>query len=182
MIRGRWVVATPENVIGDGAVAVADGRIVSVGPAAEVEARYSAARRLEHPQGIVLPGLIDCHVHTCQQLARGLASDVGPGEWPARILPFEGRMSEDEVVASVELACVEMIRTGTTAFVEACANPLHIDAVAEAFARSGLRAVLTRSTVEHVAPGSHAPRAFIMDGRRNIRETRDMIQIGRAHV
>lgn len=81
---------------GPGAVAVSDGRIVAAGP--EVEAR--AERRLEFPEGLLLPGLVDFHTHpdphasrfgvdpnrhllpygTTTALSQG---DAGASNWPA---------------------------------------------------------------------------------------------------
>jgi len=59
------------RVISDGALAIADGRIVWVGPATEVSRRFVPAYRLDAPGRIAMPGLLDTHFHTGQQLLRG---------------------------------------------------------------------------------------------------------------
>ncbi|MEY2747425.1 MAG: hypothetical protein RL112_2467 [Planctomycetota bacterium] len=51
------------RVVPDGAVAIVDGRIADVGPARELEARWSSARRLDARGGLVLPGFVDAHSH-----------------------------------------------------------------------------------------------------------------------
>lgn len=51
------------GVIRDGAVAVAQGEVLAVGPRAEIEARYDAPRRISAEGGTLLPGFIDAHTH-----------------------------------------------------------------------------------------------------------------------
>jgi imidazolonepropionase-like amidohydrolase len=68
---GRVVTGPHGRVLADGAVLVRDGVITDVGPSAEVESRAPAGvTRHVHPEGTLLPGLIDAHVH--------LALDAGP--------------------------------------------------------------------------------------------------------
>lgn len=51
------------GVIENGAVAVADSRIVAVGPSGEVLAGYSADERIDATGKVVCPGFVDCHTH-----------------------------------------------------------------------------------------------------------------------
>jgi imidazolonepropionase len=53
------------EVLADGAVAVAGGLIVAVGPAAELEARYAARERIDAGGRLVTPGFVDPHTHAC---------------------------------------------------------------------------------------------------------------------
>jgi 5-methylthioadenosine/S-adenosylhomocysteine deaminase len=163
-------------VIPRGAVAISKDRIVDIGPRSEVEARVQARGVIDCTGQVIMPGLIDCHVHTCQQTARGLADDVPVAEWLSRIVGFEAAMDEEDVVASVRLACLEMIRSGTTGFIEACANPIYVDAVAEVFVESGLRAALTRSSMQHADPTWAAPDRFVMTPDENVAATAAMIR------
>jgi 5-methylthioadenosine/S-adenosylhomocysteine deaminase len=178
LLRGGYVVPQERmgQVIEDGAVAIRGNRIVDVGAAAEVGARVRATRTIECGGRAILPGLVDCHVHTCQSTARGLADDVPVGEWLTRIVGFEAYMQEEDVVASVRLACLEMIKSGTTGFIEACMNPLYVDAAAEVVAEAGLRCALTRSNMEQREPTWDAPDAFIQGGESSVDATRAMIK------
>jgi 5-methylthioadenosine/S-adenosylhomocysteine deaminase len=162
-------------VIENGAVAVSGNRIVAVGPAAELAGTMSAKKTIDCAGKAVLPGLIDLHVHACQQLARGLADDVGVLDWLSRIVAFEASMDEQDVYASVKAACLEMIRGGTTSFVEGCANPFYVDAAAQAVVDSGMRGVITRSTMEIQEPDWKTPDPFLMDAATNLKATGDMI-------
>ena len=61
----------------DGAILVKNGRIEAIGSAREIEHRLPAdCERIELPDRWILPGFVNSHVHTSQQLARGLADDV----------------------------------------------------------------------------------------------------------
>lgn len=177
LING-WVVTGDgsNSVIENGAVATAGNRIIAVGPAMEVSARVAAKRTIDCSGKAILPGLIDCHVHTCQQLARGLADDISVRQWLERIVAFESAMNEEDVAASGRLACLEMIKSGTTSFIEACANPFHVDAVGLALEESGLRGVLTRSCMEIPESDWKTPDAFVMSADDNFHGTARMIE------
>jgi 5-methylthioadenosine/S-adenosylhomocysteine deaminase len=178
LLTGGYVLTQdpPGAVIENGAVALLNDRIVDVGRAADVAQRVHARRVVDCSGKAVLPGLIDAHVHTCQQLARGLADEVPVAEWLDRIVPFEAEMDERDVHVSVLAACLEMIKSGTTGFMEACANPLHVDAAAEAMERSGLRANLTRSTMDRQQGDWTVPHPFLMSTERHLDETRRMMK------
>lgn len=67
----------------------------------------------------ILPGLINCHTHSAMILFRGLAEDLPLKEWLEReIWPREQKLTEDDVYWGTKLACLEMIKTGTTTFNE----------------------------------------------------------------
>ena len=67
----------------------------------------------------VLPGFINCHCHSAMILFRGYADDLPLKEWlEKKIWPLEKKLTEDDVYWGTKLACLEMIKTGTTAFNE----------------------------------------------------------------
>ena len=178
LLTGGWVITQegPGTVIHKGAVAITRDRIVDVGTAVELDERVNPRRIIDCTGKAVLPGFVDSHVHTCQQLSRGLADEVPVSEWLARIVPFEGEMDEDDVHVSVQAACLEMIKSGTTGFMEACANALYIDAAADAMEASGMRANLTRSTMDMQQPDYKVPNPFLMSTERHLAETEAMIR------
>jgi 5-methylthioadenosine/S-adenosylhomocysteine deaminase len=177
LLTGGWVVTADaaHTVIEDGAVAIQGNRIVAVGPAARLAQEYASERTIDCTGKAVLPGLIDGHVHTCQQLARGLADDIPVREWLEKIVAFESAMDEEDVASSARLACLEMIKSGTTSFIEACANPFHVDAVGYSLEESGLRGVLTRSCMELPETDWKTPDAFVMSADDNFNGTVRMI-------
>ncbi|KAL6851952.1 hypothetical protein ACP4OV_020137 [Aristida adscensionis] len=136
------------RVLRGGAVAVAGDRIAAVGPSAEVLAAFpGAARALDLGGRIVLPGFVNTHVHTSQQLARGIADDVDLMTWlHGRIWPYESHMTEEDSYASTLLCGIELIRSGVTCFAEAGGQ--FVSEMARAVELLGLRACLTKSTMD----------------------------------
>ncbi|EGQ62068.1 amidohydrolase family protein, partial [Acidithiobacillus sp. GGI-221] len=119
VIRARWVVPVrPRTVLHDHALAVQDGRIVAIGPAAEILTRYTAASMTHLDQHVLMPGLVNAHTHAAMTLMRGLADDLPLMTWlNAHIWPVEGRfVSPGFVAIGTELAVAEMLRGGTTTF------------------------------------------------------------------
>ena len=153
IIAGDLVVTMDEDntVLAGGAVAVDGGRIVAVGPLNEITAEYSAAETLAGEERVVMPGLINGHTHAAMSLLRGIADDLALEEWlMSYIFPTEVRFVDAEFVRiGTELACWEMIRGGTTTFVDMYYFP---DAVAEAVEDCGLRALIAPTVIDQKSP------------------------------
>src|ERR1035438_2579232 len=77
----RWVITedAQHRVIENGAVAVTGGRIVGVGTRADIDAKFQAKHRLDRPDAILAPGLINTHTHAAMSLFRGIADDNQQG-------------------------------------------------------------------------------------------------------
>ena len=122
IIMGDYVVSmdASASVYENGAVAIDDGLILAVGPAKEITAEYSAAETLAGANRIVMPGLVNGHSHAAMTLLRGVADDLGLMDWLNNyIFPAEVQFVDSEFVRiGTELACWEMIRGGTTTFVD----------------------------------------------------------------
>jgi 5-methylthioadenosine/S-adenosylhomocysteine deaminase len=149
LITDATVITVDEQrrIIKDGAVAIQDDEIVGVGKSSELRARFSGAEVIRASGKIVLPGLIDTHVHLTQTLARGLADQVTVPDWLyERILPYEVAMSEDDVYNSSMLACAEMIRTGTTCFADP--GGYQMEHAGKAVKETGMRGVLAIASVD----------------------------------
>lgn len=127
-------------------IAIAGGRILGIADAAEALSLYEAAEIADGSHLLWMPGLIDGHMHTGQQLLRGRILDALPMIWTRIMLPFESTLTPDLMELSAGLAALEMIRSGTTAFVDA--GSYHMDAAAAVYERSGLRGVLSCSTMD----------------------------------
>ncbi|WP_331235629.1 amidohydrolase [Natronorarus salvus] len=123
-------------------VGTEDGEILSVGDPDEVSA---GDETLDASGGIVIPGLVNAHGHAAMTLLRGYADDKPLDAWLREdVWPIEGAMEAADIRAGTDLALVEMIRSGTTAF---CDMYFHEEAVADAVAKSGLRARLAHGVV-----------------------------------
>jgi 5-methylthioadenosine/S-adenosylhomocysteine deaminase len=141
------------RVIAHGAVAVDGSRIAAVGTEAEVDAQFRGKEVLDAAGGIVMPGLVNAHTHAAMVLFRGVADDLKLMEWLQKyIFPAEKiNVTAEFVRAGTRLAALEMIRSGTTTFVDMY---YFEDQVAEACKEAGLRGVLGSSLIEFPAPDS----------------------------
>lgn len=122
LILPRWIlpVEPAGAVLEDHALAVRGERIAALLPGAEARRRWPLAKRVERPDHVVIPGLVNAHTHAGMTLLRGLADDLALQAWlENHIWPAEARhLSEDYVRAGTELALVEMVRSGTTCFAD----------------------------------------------------------------
>jgi 5-methylthioadenosine/S-adenosylhomocysteine deaminase len=133
------------RILTDGSILV-DGRdIVQVGPARAVRPPRPPARVIDGRRRVVLPGFVDTHVHLSEHLSRGLLLDDIPVDryLPDWLIPLYSVITPEEEQVAALLACIEMIRTGTTTFCEA-GTLFDVAAVAEVVERVGMRAILGR--------------------------------------
>ena len=141
LIEARHVIPVePHAVVLDHhAVAIRDGVIVAVLPIAEARERFEARQTVSRPDGVLLPGLVNAHVHNPMTLMRGVADDLPLKVWlQQHIWPIEGAVIGPEFVADgILLAIVEMLRGGTT-----CCNENYFfpDVQAATYRRHGFRA------------------------------------------
>ena len=92
VVRNGTVVTmdADRRVIASGAVAVDGGRIVAVGPAAEIDAGYRGREVVDAGGGLVIPGLVNAHAHAPMVLFRGIADDLKLMDWLQKyIFPAE---------------------------------------------------------------------------------------------
>jgi 5-methylthioadenosine/S-adenosylhomocysteine deaminase len=100
--------------------------------------------------GALLPGLVNGHTHAAMTLFRSFGDDLPLRTWlETRIWPAEGRLEADDVYWGTRLACLEMIRSGTTKFVDMY---WHAPAAARAVEDAGLRAVLSLPLIDGGSP------------------------------
>src|SRR5689334_21422063 len=91
IVRGGTVITmdAARTIYDDGAVVVSADRIVAVGKACDLEARFAAKAAIEGRGCLVLPGLIDAHNHPGQYLSKGIGDDVGILQWLyERVYPY----------------------------------------------------------------------------------------------
>jgi cytosine/adenosine deaminase-related metal-dependent hydrolase len=114
----------------------ANGRIAAL---AEPSANIPAQRSIDASGLIVVPGLIQAHVHLCQTLFRGLAEDLSLLAWlRERIWPLEAAHDPESLFASARLGIAELLLGGTTAILD-MGTVHHTQALFEAAAETGIR-------------------------------------------
>jgi 5-methylthioadenosine/S-adenosylhomocysteine deaminase len=131
-----------------GAVAIAGDRIVGVGPDG---AGYDAAETIDCRGRVVMPGLVNAHTHVPMTLLRGLADDLRLDVWlMGYMMPVEREFVSPEFVRlGTRLGCAELIRSGVTCFADMY---YFEEAVAEATAEAGLRALCGQTVLRFPAP------------------------------
>jgi len=130
-----------------GDVAVRGASIVAIGP--DADASLSGPRHIIDASGcVVMPGLVQTHIHLVQTLFRGLADDVPLLAWLRRFIwPLEAAHDESSLRASAELGAAELLLGGTTTILDMGTVHGH-DAVFDALARSGLRALSGKAMMD----------------------------------
>ena len=134
---------SPDQTIVSGkAIAVKDGLILDI--VDQSACRYQADTVLSGARLLWMPGLVDGHLHTSQQLLRGRLLDEKPVIWKRVNVPFESRLDEESSRLSAELAAMEMISCGTTGFVDAGGK--YPEIYAGVYEKAGLRGRLSVMT------------------------------------
>ncbi len=135
------------TVIEKGAVAIKDGELVGVGMAKSIAHSFEADENIRGDNRVIMPGLINGHTHAAMTLFRGVADDLAIMEWLTKyIFPAEIKFVDEEFVRiGTQLACLEMIRSGTTAVVDMYFHPKEIAKVID---ECGIRAVIGAAVIE----------------------------------
>ena len=170
IVFGDYVVTMDEArpIIADGAVAIDQGKIVAVGGARDIQKKFTTKNEFQGEQSVILPGLINGHTHAAMTLLRGYSDDLPLMEWlDEHINPIEAAVvSEEFVDVGTQLACWEMIRGGTTTFVDMY---FFHDAVATAVDEIGMRALVSATVVDQ-------PRNDAKNVEEQWRQTKAFIQ------
>jgi len=168
---GRVVTMDAARRVVDGDVVIDKGRIKAVG-------RYGGTSRTKSTPVIncaglvVIPGLIQSHIHLCQTLFRGLADDLSLEDWLAkRIWPLEAAHTEDSVYWSAMLGAAELLLGGTTAILD-METVRHTGAAFEALEEIGLRATAGKCLMDDAS----APATLRETTGRALQEAADLCE------
>jgi 5-methylthioadenosine/S-adenosylhomocysteine deaminase len=153
IVKGDHIVTMDAagTLIENGAIAIDEGLIIALGSAADIDAKYSAVETLNGTNRVVMPGLVNGHSHAAMTLLRGVADDLALMDWLQNyIFPAEVEFVDAEFVRiGTELACWEMIRGGTTTFVDMYYFP---DTIAEVVDSCGMRAMISATVIDQRSP------------------------------
>ena len=170
IVLGQTIVTMDADgtLIEDGAVAISDGIIIAVGSREDITNAYTARKTLAGEQRVVMPGLINGHSHAAMTLLRGVADDLALMDWLNNyIFPAEVEFVDAEFVRiGTELACWEMIRGGTTTFVDMY---YYGDVVAEVVERCGMRAMVSATVIDQRSPDAENAADSIRKGSEFIK-------------
>jgi 5-methylthioadenosine/S-adenosylhomocysteine deaminase len=160
------------QMLAPGALAVDGTDIVDVDTPAAIAAKYQAAETIDARGQVVLPGLINTHSHAPMVMYRGLADDLALMDWLTKyIFPAEAKTVSPELVrVGTRLAAVEMIESGTTAFVDMY---YFEEEIARAAFAAGLRGVLGETIIQFPVADAKTPAEGLARAERFIREFKD---------
>jgi len=148
---GRVVTLDAERRIVDADVLVEDGRITQIRRPDGSAAARPQPTTIDCKGLIVLPGLIQAHIHLCQTLFRGLADDLALEAWLAqRIWPLEAAHTAESIYASAQLGAAELLLGGTTTILD-METVRHTGAAFEALESIGIRATAGKCLMDAVS-------------------------------
>jgi 5-methylthioadenosine/S-adenosylhomocysteine deaminase len=150
-------------VLENHAVAIRDGAIEQVLPAAEAARQFPGYETVELPEHALIPGLVNAHTHAAMSLMRGLADDLPLMRWlQEQVWPVEMRhVSPQFVRDGTALACAEMLRGGITCFDDMYFFP---EAALEAALAAGMRVALGLMVVDFATPYASDPADYLRKG------------------
>ncbi len=159
---GRYVVTmgAQRRVIENGAIAIVGDHIAAVGTRAEIDRDWQPKQRLDRPDAILIPGLINTHTHAPMSLFRGVADDLKLQDWLEKfIFPAEAKNVDVEFVRwGTRLACLEMALSGTTTYVDMY---YFEDTIAQTTKEAGLRGMLGQTVIGFPVADYKTPAAAI---------------------
>ena len=145
IIKGAVIVTQDEErrIIRDGALAIRGDRIAALGKRSELEDKVDATSMIDGRRFVITPGFIDAHIHiTGDPLTRGYVpddiSDAFGDTLRRWVIPRYLAHTPGDERLSARLAAVEMLRAGTTCFLEA-GTIRYLDQVFEGLVEAGIR-------------------------------------------
>lgn len=163
LIKGADVLINSGELRENVDIAIADGRILAVD--ADLAKQYEADETFDGRYKLFMPGLVDSHMHTGQQLLKGLVLDAKPIIWTRVMLPFESTLTPEKMRLSAQAAALEMIKSGTAGFIDA--GSYFMEDAAAVYEKSGLRGALSYSTMDEEG----LPESIAMDANEAVRRT-----------
>ena len=135
-IRNAWIVTQDESRrILKGDVVIDGERIVSVGP----EYNGTADREIDATGDIVMPGMINTHTHVAMSVMKGVVDDLTFPDFLDKVFKIDSDRTDDDLALGTKLGCMEMMRGGTTTFMDLYYSE---DVIAKATQEAGIRGVL----------------------------------------
>jgi len=146
LIQDCQILLPDFSILPNAIIGVRDGRIALIEANQSDSGSYVSKEIIDGVGKLAMPGFIDAHTHAAQQLLRGSVVDELPMVWTRILVPFESNLTPEEVYKGALLFCVENLKAGTTTFADA-GGPF-MESVARAALETGMRGVITRSSMD----------------------------------
>lgn len=174
LINSRWII--PVEPLGarleHHSLVVKNQQIHAVLPQHEAKNLYRARETIELPNHILIPGLVNLHVHGAMTLLRGMGDDLPLNRWLEEVIwPAERRLVSHNFVRDGTLAAAsEMLRGGITTCNDMYFHP---QAAAQAYDLAGIRAVVGMVVIDFPTPYANTPDDYFSKGLAALDEWRD---------
>ncbi|KAK3077029.1 hypothetical protein LTS18_011394, partial [Coniosporium uncinatum] len=138
------------DIILDGALLVHKSTIAAIGHTSTLLSQHPNEPQTDLTSHILIPGLINTHIHTAQTLLRGTADDLSLISWLCeRIWVLQGNFTPADGYAAARLSIAEMLLSGTTTFLESMfADRYGFDGLCQAVKESGIRGCLGKIVMD----------------------------------
>lgn len=145
LIRGgTFVTATDEFPVVKGSMVIENDKITYIGEKSPDETE-TFDTVIDGSGKLYMPGLVNTHGHAAMSLLRGYGDDLALQVWlQEKMWPNEAKFTGEDVRWGTLLSILEMVKGGTTSFVDMYD---HMDEVAQAVEQSGMRGCLTRGAI-----------------------------------
>ena len=144
-------VVLPNGKTQENDIVIEGNKIASIGKASE---ELKADNVINGQGKLAVPGFVNAHTHASMTLLRSYADDMNLMDWLNNMIwPIEAKMRKKDIYAGAMLAAVEMIKTGTTTFVDMYGD---MEQVAQMTIETGLRGVLARGIIGVAPNGEQA--------------------------
>lgn len=141
--NGRFLVPGSDKPVLSGYMVIENDLITYIGE--EKPAPEDGTQTVDGSRLLFMPGLVNTHGHAAMSLLRGYGDDMALQTWlQEKMWPMEEKFTGDDVYWGASLSVLEMLKGGTTTFLDMYD---HMDRVAEVAEQSGIRAVLMRGVI-----------------------------------
>lgn len=178
------------HVIPDGGVLVEGEFIREVGSHADLKKANPKARELDAEGRVILPGIVNAHMHFYSTFARGMALKDPPAENFMQVLErlwwrLDKALGPEDCYLSAAVPILQGIRYGVTTYIDHHASPFYkegtpvgcLEEVAQAVLDLGVRGCLCYEVSDR--DGETVALAGISENERFIEQVRDGLGHGR---
>jgi 5-methylthioadenosine/S-adenosylhomocysteine deaminase len=163
IVRAQYLITMnkKEQIIENGAVVVKNGRIADIGEFGEILKKYKEQIPIYgNSHSALMPGFINTHTHAAMVLFRGIADDLPLKQWlTEHIWPREAKfLSEEFVYDGTLLACLEMLKSGTTTFSDMY---FFTESIAKAAKDAGIKAVVGQGVLDFPTPSGSGAKDYL---------------------
>lgn len=148
MTRSKILIHNPLHPDGVRRDVLIEGNIIAA--IGEMGKKAEGAEVIDASRMAIIPGLVNGHTHAAMTFFRGYGDDLDLMDWLNNMIwPVEAHMTPEDVYVGAKLACLEMIKSGTTAFLDMYTFP---ESTARAAEEMGLRANLSYTVFDQGNP------------------------------